>query len=982
VEFRILGPVEVIDAGRALPIGGAKQRALLSLLLLHANEYVSADRLMEDLWGDEADEGAGTRLRVAITRLRKALDAGPTRRVASPILMTRGHGYELCVRPGELDLEHFERLVAEGRAALAAGRPTQAAAQLREALGLWRGPPFADADSDVVPHSEIGRLEELRAAALEERIEADLALGRHDELIGELETVVAQHPLRERPRRQLVLALYRAGRQSEALAAYRGTRAMLMDELGLEPTSELRGLEQAILTHDPALGVEATSEVPTASRVPATFTSTIGREDDLRVVTRHLGRADVRLVTLTGPGGVGKTRLAIDVARAMEPQFEHGAWFVSLAQIERPEHLPSALAQALGVTPVAGETPQRAVERFLGPKHALVVLDNLEHLLAAAPTVTALLTESAALTVLATSREALRVEPEHRYEVSPLPGPTAPVPAEVEDAAASALFIDRARRRQPDFEVTTANAAAIADICVRLDGLPLAIELAAARTPMLSPEQLQGRLGRALDALGSGPRDAPARQRTIRATIDWSYQLLSPDEARAFAAFAVFRGGGTIEAAEEVTGAGLDTLTGLLDKHLLQRRHTDSADGRLFMLETVREYALGLLGEQALSEIRERHCRHYLGLVERAEPELNTHGEADWLPRLDAEVDNLRAAVDWSLTAGNPNLGLRLVGLLPLFWEIRGQHAEGVEWLDAALRRANDSAPIIDRARAERARLYLIGSYGGAYDPDVAVHKARAVEALTLARQTEDPRTIAEALLNLSDFESAQPFPQDRRRELAEEALEIAHEARDDRLIAEALTARAFALRFDEALIELDEAAAALRGIGATRRLAAMYSNATYNAIKAGVPHLAGPFVEQARPVLREIGHPVLLCIFHGNDGLQALFTGELNRAQAGFEAQLQQCREHVVHWLIPEGLGGLAAIAARWGDSERAAQLLGAASAQGPVGDSEVIERLEREFFSAAHEACDEQRWSVAYEAGRQLSLGDAIELALDRAG
>ena len=333
------------------------------------------------------------------------------------------------------------------------------------------------------------------------------------------------------------------------------------------------------------------------SRLPAPSTRTFGRETDSLAVAALLRRADVRLVTLVGPGGVGKTRLALEAARELEPELAHGAWFASLAATAKPEHVASAIAQALDVKLLEGETAEGALQRFLARKHGLLLLDNCEHLLTAAPVIGDLVHAGEALTVLATSREPLRLKAEQCYPVSPLQVPTEPQLVAVEESAAGSLFVERARSHDRSFELTDDNAAAIAEICRRLDGLPLALELAAARTTMLDVEELSARLADALDVLAEGPRDAPDRQRTLRATIDWSHRLLSSKEARAFARFAVFVGGATFEAAQAVTAAELDELQGLVDKQLL-RREGSGKEARLTMLETVRGYALERLEER------------------------------------------------------------------------------------------------------------------------------------------------------------------------------------------------------------------------------------------------------------------------------------------------------------------------------------------------------------------------------------------------
>ena len=970
MDFRILGPLEVADNGREPVIAPGKQRALLAILLLHANEVVSSDRLIDDLWGERPPASVAKSLQVHVSRLRKALGGGE-----GPIT-TAPNGYSIRVASGELDLDRFTRLAEEGRRAMGADDPERGAELLREALSLWRGPPLADFTFEAFAQLEVGRLEELRLAALEDRIDADLARGRHAELVGELEALVAAHPLRERLRRQLVLALYRAGRQGDALEAYRAARAKLMDELGLEPTPELRQLEQAILTHDNTVHAPP---APAArySRLPALATRTIGRDDDREAVASLLRQDDVRLVTLTGLGGVGKTRLALEVARELEPELPDGAWFVSLAATARAEHVASTIAQAIRVTPLEGESPQQAVERFLAPKHGLLMLDNFEHLLAAAPLVSGLLASRGALKVLATSRAALRLQPERRFPVEPLALPASDGPADVAASAAAALFLQRAESHGAELALDTRQASAIARLCRRLDGLPLAIELAAARAPLFEPGELAARLVHALDALGTGARDAPERHRTLRATLDWSYRLLTAAEAEALARFAVFAGGATIESAEAVTGAELEALEGLIENHLLARR-----GGRLLMLETVREYALGRLdaGPQA-GDVRERHCRHYLALVERAEPELFTHGEAEWLPRLQAEIDNLRAALDWSLHHGEPTLALRMAGLLDMFWEISGRSAEGLGWVEAALDMVNaDAVPIEIRARALRARVHLDEAALFATGAALERARARAADALGVSRRTGDPAAVADALVGLAALEMGGTFPQPRRRALAEEALAHAREADDARLIAFALMHRANALPPDKVQLELEQAASALRALGATRILIWLYSNAGYNALKTGHPELARPLLDQATPLAREAGGPSTLVYVCVNTGLEALFNGDLERASDALREQLQLCQEHVIPLVVPEGLAGLAGIASRRGDLERAAQLLGAASAtaQGAITDADIAAQLEEQFFGPARAAYGEEKWTKAEAEGARLNFEQAIALAL----
>jgi hypothetical protein len=385
-----------------------------------------------------------------------------------------------------------------------------------------------------------------------------------------------------------------------------------------------------------------------------------------------------------------------------------------------------------------------------------------------------------------------------------------------------------------------------------------------------------------------------------------------------------------------VTEGDLDALEGLVEKHLLERRDGAAGEPRLAMLATVREYARERLdADDDSAEVHRRHCRHYLGLVESAEPALSTGAEREWLARLDAEIDNIRAALDWSLAHGDATLGLRLAGLLAEFWDIRDMSAEGLQWLQTALEGAGDDVSVDARARARRAQAKLLEEQGSVYDADLRERaRACAIDALALSRQADDPAAIADSLLLLAHVEPAEGFPERRRQALAHEALVHARRAADPRLVADALKDRAMALAPDEGEAELEQAIAALRQIGATRTLAMLYNGAAYNAIKAGSPRRARAFLDQSESLARELDDQMLLAAVSGNAGLAALFAGELDAAQSAFEQQLRICRRLVIPWLASEGLAGLAAIATRLGEPDRAAHLLGAA-AHGPIGDA-----------------------------------------------
>jgi predicted ATPase/DNA-binding SARP family transcriptional activator len=664
MRFRVLGPLEIDDGAGPVALGG-KPRALLALLLLHANEPVPADRIVDALWGEAVPESAAKMLHGIVSRLRKALPR--------EVLETRPGGYVVNVETGALDLHRFEALTREGAAA---DEPHEAADLLREALALWRGAPLAGV-REPFAHTEAARLEELRMAALEQRIEADLACGRHAELIGELEALVRRDPLRERLRGQLMLALYRAGRQPDALAGYHAYRRELDEQLGLAPSKRLRELEQRILTHDSELSPPSQ---PAPARIaeprvelPAPLDSFVGRERDLRTLAEMIGRDDVRLLTLTGPGGVGKTRLALELARTAAGAFADGVRFVPLVAVSDPDQVLLAIAVALGLR--QEHKTLDAVAAELRHARLLLVLDNFEHLLGAAPALAELLGRASRLTALVTSRAPLGVRGEREWEVAPL--------ALSDDAGAESdavrLFAERAGAARRTFQVTPA----VRELCTRLDGLPLAIELAAAHTRVLSPQALLERLGSRLDLPTAGtPSDLPERQRTLRATIDWSHDLLDSPARALFARFGIFVGGATLDAVEAVCGAQLERLRALHDHSLVRLDDQE----RYAMLDTIRRYALERLEERGEHDtIAAAHAAFVRELAHTGGIEVRGPGEQTWSARLDAEMPNIRAAIAWLQDAGRPEDVIRIaVALWPFLWP-QGHAVEGQRWLMTAL---------------------------------------------------------------------------------------------------------------------------------------------------------------------------------------------------------------------------------------------------------------------------------------------------------
>jgi predicted ATPase/DNA-binding SARP family transcriptional activator len=941
LEFGLLGSVEVRAGDRVLQLGAAKPRALLALLLLRANELVSRDDLVLGLWGEASPPRAANAVQVYVSQLRKLLPDG------ARMLVTRPPGYVLRVEPNQLDLDRFERLAAEGRRALADGAPAAAAATLREALALWRGEALADIGDEPFAASERRRLDELRLVALEDRIDADLAAGRDAELVPELSALVEQEPYRERLRRQLMLALYRGGRQSAALSEYRRLRRTLVDELALEPSPELQRVEAAILAHDPALDAEP--EQAAEAYVPASPTPLVGRERELADARELLLRADVRLVTLTGPGGIGKTRLAIAVAEAVRAEFADGVFFVALETLRQAALVTSSIATALGVVGGGGSSAGEGVERHLRNRSVLLVLDNFEQLLPAAPTLALLLAEAPRLKLLVTSRAVLRVAGEHELPVPPLR-----LPGEadtVDDYAfrrvpALALFAERARAVRPDFEVTEANARTVAEICARLDGLPLAIELAAAWVKLLDLRAILERLGSRLDLLTGGARDKPQRQQTLRAAIEWSYELLGPDERRLFTHASVFVGGFGLDAAAAVTRIPerelLDRLRSLVDQSLVTAA-TAGHDGglRFLVLETIREYALGrLAAARDADEVRTRHAAYYLGLAEAAERALHGTDQADWLRRLEQERGNLRAAFELALERGDAETALRLAGALWRFWQLRGHLVEGRLALERALAAGAD-APAAVRARCRNGAGVLAGEQG-----DFAAARSFFEESLTLAREAGDSDRVASALSNLGILALYQA-DYDRAESLYRESRDLWAATGNRANIAAALeNLGCIALcryQLDEA-VDLLEASVAL-------------------ARETAHPHNLG---SSLRALVRAL-----------------LLRGEAPRAAALLVESLEIARSlHEPHAIAEclEAFGGLAAVE---GDGERAGRLFGAAEAQresiGALRQPDQRPWFER-MLAEATALVDESSFAAAFEDGRLLSLDTALALLASR--
>jgi predicted ATPase/DNA-binding SARP family transcriptional activator len=700
-EVRLLGPVRAIRLGREIALGGPKKRAVLALLLLEAGRVVPTGRLMEELWRGSPPRGAAVTLRSYVSRLRAVL--GP-----DAVLEGSGGGYVITVRSDDVDADRFERLVTAGQAALDAGEAAAAAGRFAEALGMWHGRALADVCEVETLALESARLEELRLAAVEGRIEADIALSRHGRVIGELERLVAEFPVRERLWRLLVLALYRDERQADALAAYRRARAMLAAELGLQPGEELRRLEQAVLRQE-----VPEARPPSRHNLPEPLTSFLGREADLARLERLLGEA--RLVTLTGPGGAGKTRLAVEAGTRAVELFPGGVWMADLAGIASPELVAARVMEALGVRQESDVPVMEALRYRLRSADTVLLLDNCEHLLnACAGLAGALLRSSSGLRVLATSREPLGLPGEVIYQVRPLAVP--PGDADADPGAATApavrLFLDRASAARGGSLAEVDLVAVAGRICRKLDGLPLAIELAAARMGTLSAAEIEARLSDRFLAYRRPAADP--RHQALRAAMDWSYELLSPEERGALQQLSVFAGSLGLAQAAEVCAAGdeaaaLEVIDRLASKSLVSAV-TAAAGTRYRLLETVRQYAADRLGEAGGTQaVRDRHVLALLHLA----------GRERGVQVLARDHDNFRSALEWSLVRGGP-AGPRLAHALGGFWLARGMLAEGRDWLERAL-----AQPLAD----QYLRAGLLRLLGATFFESGALDRAEAVLA-------------------------------------------------------------------------------------------------------------------------------------------------------------------------------------------------------------------------------------------------------------
>ncbi|MDQ4128058.1 MAG: helix-turn-helix domain-containing protein [Actinomycetota bacterium] len=726
----------------------------------------------------------------------------------------------------------------------------------------------------------------------------------------------------------------------------------LADALGLSK-GERAVLSEAILRRsgDAPVHDEATGQYPFA--LPVFLTPLLGREREVEEIVGLLGQAAIRLLTLTGLGGIGKTRLGIEAARKAENSFPDGVAFVALAPLGDAALVMPTVSRALGLREAAGVRPLEVLCRHLREKMFLLVLDNFEHVAEAASEVVDLLGSCPNLSVLATSRAPLRVRGEREYPVSPLavPEPTGmPRVEEVAQTPAAALFIQRAEEASPAFELTQSNASAVAAICWRLDGLPLALELAAARMRFLGPTVLLSRLNQALQS--GGARDLPVRQRTLRATLDWSHELLHEPERKLFRRSSIFAGGFTLEAGEDVCAGGtveaadvLVLLGNLAEQSLVVAETSPEGRTRYRMLEPVRQYALEKLRESSEEdEVRRRHAGYYLTLAEEAEPQIKGHEQIEWLDRLEAENDNLRAAIRLSLEAGEAQTAARFGWALSMYWVMRTRHGEGRLLMEQTLERGRDELPVWLRTRALWALAVCV--YGSG---DNERMMTVAEEGVALSRQGGDKRGEAYAL-GVLGYAALQLGDIDRAERVLEKSLEMVREQGD------------------------------------AWRAAHLLNHLTVVALRRGDRTRAAGYAEEALAHTRQTGDRYAANVALSLLAQMAWESDEHERAAGHWREALRLSYELANKANSASSIQGLATVAASRGELRRAVRLLGAAKAlleaAGLVLYAYTTYTSNEPHQHAASSVCqelEERAWKEARDEGRTMTFEQAVEYALE---